>query len=116
QMIDTRYHEGGEHLAIRGDTANGNPTEPHAVISALPANEAHPRCIASHAVIADSNLQRRIDGLGAGVHEEHAVLGASAQCCNLARKRKGFRVTHLEPGREVESTYLSANCFDDTRV
>ncbi len=70
QVIDVRQKraEGG---AVIGQAAHGNTGEAHAVIAAFAADQHAARAFALEALIGERDLERRLDGLGARIAEEH---------------------------------------------
>ena len=116
QVIDAGYHQRREHLAIGDDAADRDATQANAVITAFPADDAGPCRVTAQAMVGDGNLERRVDGLRARIHEEHAVVRTTRQGSDARGERKRGRMAHLEAGREVERFDLGLHGLDDGRV
>src|SRR5262245_1521820 len=100
QMVDTGEQR-PELLAIVDNAANGDATEAHAVIPALPTDQTHTRGVAANVVIGERNLERGIDGLGTGVAEKYVIEIGGGERGNPAREFKGLGMAELERRRVV---------------
>ena len=102
QVIHAGQHAGAEHLAVGDDAADRDAAEADAVIALLAADEPRALRLAAHAVIADGDLQRRVHGLGSGIHEEHVIEIAGRELRDAAGQLERGRMAHVERGRVVE--------------
>jgi hypothetical protein len=72
QVIDTRQHV-AELLAVGDHAPDRDAAKSDAVVPAFAADEARARALAPRLMVAEGDLQRRIDGLAARVGEECIV-------------------------------------------
>jgi hypothetical protein len=92
--------------AMLRDPADGNAAESHAVIGAFAADEAHPRSLAVRAMVGERDLERRIDGFGPGIAEEHVVEALRRQRRHAIGAFERDRMAQLEGRRIVERAHL----------
>ena len=69
-MIDTGYQVGTEDFAVGHHAADRHAAEIHAVIALLATDQAGTITFAARTVVAQRDLQRGVDRLGAGVREK----------------------------------------------
>jgi hypothetical protein len=115
QMVDPRQQRATVGLAVRRHAAERDAAEVHAVIGALAADEAGARALAAQAVVADGDLHRGVDRLGARVGEEHVAHALGRKRGDALREAEGERVAEREGGGEVELARLLADRLDDAR-
>src|SRR4029079_15806500 len=94
QMIDVRQEIAGR-FAVAGNPADGHAAEVHAVIATLAPDQPTPRAFAARAMVRESDLERGVDGLGAGIGEEDIVEIARRECLYALRNLERSRLTHL---------------------
>src|SRR5262245_46281703 len=112
QMIDTGKQR-TELLAIVDDAANGNATETHAVIPALPTDQTHARGIAAYVVIGERNLERCVDSLRTGIAEKYIIEIRRGERGNPAREFECLGMAELKRRRVVQRGRLALDGFDD---
>ena len=83
------------------------------MITALAANELRARGFASDAVVSERDLQRGIDGFGAGVREEHVIEARRRDLYHGIGQCEGRRVPNLEGRRVVHRLELRGNRLRD---
>src|SRR5690242_9001084 len=108
QVIDTGQQRPKE-FAIIDNAAHRNAAEAYAMIAAFAADEARARALAADIVERKRNLERRVDGLGAGIAEEHVIEIAGCKHGDPACQLEGFRMRKLKSRRIVERFRLGAN-------
>ena len=72
QMADAGQ-SGAKGLFVVDHAGHRDAAEVDAMVGALAADEARALPLAARTMVGQGDLQRRIDGLRAGVHEEHVV-------------------------------------------
>ena len=112
QVIDARQQR-AEELAVVDHAADRRAAEADAVVALLASDEPLTRAFAAQPVIGDGDLQRRVDGLGAGVREEHVIDVAGRELDEPARELEPGRVTHLERRRVLHRRELLAHRLRD---
>ena len=83
------------------------------MIAALAADEARALRLAARVPIGERDLQRGVDGLRAGIAEEHVVEIAGRERGDPARQLEGARMAELEGRREVELGRLRLDRLHD---
>ena len=116
QVIDPGHHHRGEHPAIVADAPDRDPAQPDPVIAALTADHPGTAGLAAHAVIADRNLKRGIDRLGAGIDEEHPIVRPSPEGGNARGEFERRLMAQLEARAVVEPLHLVADRAHDSRM
>ena len=101
QVVDAGGHHRRPSLAVGRHPTQRHAAEIHAMIGALTGDEAGARTFAAQTVVLQCDLQRRLDGFGAGVDEEHMVHALRGDLDDLVGQFKGHRMTHLERRGEV---------------
>jgi hypothetical protein len=86
------------------------------VIAFGAADELGATGIASGAMVASGDLQRRINRFGSGIGEEHMVQPFRSDICETIRELEGARMAHLERGYEIEAPGCLADRFHDARL
>ena len=102
-----------EELAVVDHAADRDAAEADAVIALLASDQPLPRAFAAQAVIGDRDLQRGVDGLGAGVREEHVIEIAGRELDQAVRELEAGRMTHLERRRVFHRRELLAHRLGD---
>jgi hypothetical protein len=99
QVIDAVQHRRREHLARRQQAADRDAAEADAVVALLAPDEARARSLSAQPVIAERDLERGVDRLGAGTGEEDSCSSrkACATRCDPAR-RKASGLASWNPG------------------
>ncbi len=101
QMVHARHHHRSPGLAVRHHAAHRGAADVHAVVAALAADEPRAAGFTLEALVLQGDLERRIHGLGARVHEEHMVEPGGRDLRHLVGEVEGLRVAHVEGRREV---------------
>ena len=115
QVIDAGQHRTGERLAVVDHAAHRHAAEPNAVIALLAADEARALAGAASAMIGNRDFQRRVDGFGSGVREEHAV---HARRCEIGEPTRQFEchgMAHLKRGGVFHGVELLRHRLRDFR-
>ena len=115
QMVDAGQ-EGTEEFAVVDHAADRNAAEADAVIAALAADQALARAGPAHVVVGEGDLQRRVDGLRAGIAEEHVIEIAGRELGDARGELEGLRMGELEGRREIEFGRLTLDRRDDRRA
>jgi hypothetical protein len=89
-------HGDREGLAVLDHAGKRHTAHVDAVIGALAAHEAQALGLAAGPVIGHHHLQRGVDGLGAGVDEEHVVHRLGQQGRDLAGQLEGAVMAEAE--------------------
>ena len=114
-MVDAG-EEGTEEFAVVDHAADGNAAEADAVIAALAADQALARAGPAHIVVGEGDFQRRVDGLRAGIAEEHVIEIAGRELRDARGELEGLRMGELEGRREIEFGRLALDRRDDRRA
>ena len=109
KVVDERQRLRGELPAIRLDAADGDAAESDAVVAARAADEANALRLSLRLPVRERDLQRGVDGLGAGVAEEDVIDVARQHRRQLLRELERQRMAHLEGRRVVHHAGLFAN-------
>src|SRR5271156_4985770 len=115
QMVDAREQR-PEIFAVVDHAADRDAAEADAVIAALAADQALARALSAHVVIGDGDFERRIDGLRAGIAEEHVIEIARRQFRDARGELEGLRMRELEGRRETGRGRLALNRRSDRRA
>lgn len=115
-MIDPGQQARRPGLAVRRNAPDRDAAEAHPVIGALAPDEARARTFAAHPMPGEGDLQRRIDGLGAGVGEEHVVEPGGRDLHQRVGEREGRRMRELKRWRVVERLELLRDGLRDLRT
>jgi hypothetical protein len=113
QMIDRRQQLAAERAPIAAHTADRDAAEANAVVAALASDQYSARSFAADAVVGEGDLQRRVDGLGAGACEEHVIEPGRGDLRESLRGLERDPAVHLKGGRVIERRGLSADRLDD---
>ena len=116
EMIDARNQRRTEYLAVGNDAAHRHAAKVHAVVTLLAANEAGAIALAAGTVIAQRNLQRRIDRLRAGVREEAVIYALGRHARDAFGESQRLVVRHLETHAVIELCNLLLHGLDNLRV
>ena len=104
-VVDARQH-GAEPFAVVDHAADRDTAEADAVIAALAPDEAGAGALAVGPVKGERDLERAVDGLGAGVAIE-GVIEVARQHRGMARRQfEGLGMAHLERWRVVHLVEL----------
>src|SRR5690348_4406353 len=85
QMIDAGKQR-AELLTVVDNAADGNAAETDAMIAAFASDQPYARPIALHIMVGERDLESGVDGLGAGIAEEHVIEIAGRERRNAARQ------------------------------
>ena len=114
-VVHARQHR-AEHLAVGHHAAHRDAAEVHPVVTALAADEAGARGLATHAVVGQGHLQRRLDGLRPGIGEEDLVHASRGDLRQPVGQFEGLGVRHLERRRKVHLAGLLLDGLHDARA
>ena len=101
QMIDAGEQR-AEELAVVDHAADRDAAEADAVIAALAADQALARALSAHVVVGERDLERRVDGFGARIAEEHVIEIARRELGDARGELERQRMGELEGRREIE--------------
>lgn len=85
-----------EQIAVLWDAADRGATDAGTVIATLEADEAGARALPGKLVKSERDLERGVDGLGAGIAVEHMAEVARGECGKLRGEAKRCHVTELK--------------------
>ncbi len=106
-------HDAGKRVAVLDHAGQRRAPDIDAVIGALARHEAGAMAFAPCAVVGHRDLQRRVDGLRAGIGEEDVIDVLRQQSGQFAGKLEAPRVTELEWRRVVILQQLPVHRFGD---
>src|SRR6185312_9882874 len=106
EMVHAGQQGARPHPAVRRDAADGDSSEADAVVGALASDEARARALAADAVIADRDLERGVDRLGARIHEEHVIEAGGRDLTDALGKLERTRMSHLKRRCVIERLEL----------
>jgi hypothetical protein len=112
QVVDAGQ-ERSEELAVRYDASHRDAAEADAVVAALAPDQAGPLPLAADVPVGQRDLQRRIDGLGAGIAEEYVVEVARGELGEPRGEGEPAGMAELEGRREIERFGLGLDRRDD---
>jgi hypothetical protein len=112
QVIDAGQ-QAAEELAIVDDAADRNAAEADAVITLLAPDQALTARFAAHAMVSERDLERGVDGFGAGVREEHMIEPGRRDLDEPLGELECERMSHLKRWRVVERCELTCDRIID---
>ena len=83
------------------------------MVAALATDQTGARAFAAQTLVLQRDLERRFDGLGARVHEEHMVHAGRSNLDDAVGQLEGQRMTHLERRRKVHLCQRLAHGLGD---
>ncbi len=109
-------HRGAEGAPVGRHAADADAAEAHAVEAALAADEQRALALALRAPEGQRDLHRGVAGLGAAVHQEHAVQARRRHGRDALGQFEGAGVADLEVRRIVQRVELALHGSHDARV
>ena len=112
-MVHVRQHGVAEHLPVPRNAAHRHAAEVDAVVASLAPDELDPGTFPARPVPAQRNLQGGIDGLRAGIGEEHVVEPVRGKIDDFFRQFERPGMAHLEGRGIIQFCNLFLHCLDD---